>query len=508
MPLIAGGGRAPARSTLTPTPQQEALYAALRDSDDHVCVEARAGTGKSTSCAEGMFHLPPRADIAYCAFNKHIATEFAAKAPANCRAATMHSFGYRVLRDALGDVAIDANKTETLAEKYFPDRYADRGNRSAVAKLVGLCKNLLIEDGDDDKFHELAVAFDLALGPAREEVLGVAREVLADSRRRVESIDFDDMIWLPVVLELRASRPADVLFVDEAQDTNACQAALVDVLCPEGRIAIVGDPHQAIYAFRGAHSDAIANLARGRKARGERVATLPLTVTWRCPRSHVELANAIVPDLESAPGAAEGEVLELEEAEALATVVPGDMVLCRTNAPLVAACYRLLRDGRRGVVRGRDIGKGLLALIARLRAAAVPDLIARLKDHRVRETRALSELRNPGAALLALKDRVDCVLALCEGCATVEDVKARIERLFSDEDERGAVVFSSIHRAKGLERDSITILQPHLLPHPSAKSPVEASQERNLCYVGLTRSRHRLVFAGEIPAMVREGSDQ
>lgn len=495
MPLIAlsrGLSPAPTARLAGGTSQQEAFWSALESGDGHLMLEARAGTGKSTSIAEGMHRMPGRPDMVYCAFNKHIAGEFAAKAPSFVRSATMHSLGFRMIRDALGDVATEEWKSETLAEKYFPEKWDDRQNRTAVARLVSLCKNMLDDGEDADRLAELAAVHDVNLGKRKEEIFAVTGEVLRESREHTHTIDFDDMIWLPVVLGLDCARPADVLFVDECQDTNRCQAALMSRLCPEGRMVGVGDDRQAIYGFRGADSEAMANIARRLDATDRGLGRFPLTVTWRCPSSHVRLANAIVPDLEAAPSAIEGEILESDESDAIAALRPGDMVLCRHNAPLVGACYRLLKQGRRAVVRGRDIGKGLLALVARLRAGDVPGLIGKLDDYRVREVRALNELRNPGPALVALGDRVDCLLAMCEGTRTVDEVKARIERLFSDLDERGAVVFSSIHRAKGLERDAITILRPDLLSSPFG-------QEGNLAYVAATRSRRRLTFAGAIP---------
>lgn len=490
----AGQAHAPPAPRLTSgTPQQEAFWAALRDGDGHLMLEARAGTGKSTSIAEGMHRMPRSARMTYCAFNKHIAAEFAARAPGHVHAATMHSLGFRMIRDALGDVAIESWKSETLAERYFPAKWEDRPARNAVSHLVSLCKNLLDDGTDRETLLSLVAVYDVNLGQRKEDILAVVGEVLRESAEHTSIIDFDDMIWLPIRLGLDCARPSDLLFVDECQDTNRCQMALMSSLCPDGRQVGVGDDRQAIYGFRGADSAAMESIAARLDSADRGLARLPLTITWRCPRSHVRLANAIVPDLEAAPGAIEGQIVEADEPDALAALAPGDMVLCRHNAPLVGACYRLLRQGRKAVVRGRDIGKGLLALIARLKAQDVPTLIGRLDDYRVRETQALNELRNPGPALVALSDRVSCLLAMCEGSRTTDEVKARIEALFSDLDERGAVVFSSIHRAKGLERDRITILRPDLLASPFG-------QEGNLAYVAATRSRRLLTFAGPIPA--------
>src|SRR4029079_16669316 len=45
----------------------------------------------------------------------------------------------------------------------------------------------------------------------------------------------------------------DAVLVDEYQDTNALQAAILKSLCPDGRgLTVVGDDAQSIYSFRAA----------------------------------------------------------------------------------------------------------------------------------------------------------------------------------------------------------------------------------------------------------------
>ncbi len=482
------------------SPQQEAIWAELRGGTSHVLVEALAGSGKSTSCAEAMHRLDHRLSLTYCAFNKSIAAEFKAKAPANCRSSTMHSLGFAAVKEALGEVVINDFKTADLAEKYFPRKWEDKEARYAAAKVVGLCKANLIDGSNADELADLAGAYGIDLGPDGEDVLAVASELVRESREQAAVIDFDDMIWLPLVLGLRVRR-TDVLFVDEAQDLNAAQQALAFRLCPDGRIVVVGDAKQSIYAFRGADAESIPNMRAKLGGTDRGITCMPLTVTWRCPRSVVRLANAIVPQLEAAPDAAEGEIRVVPESDVLKDLGPGTMVLCRTNAPLVSACYRLLREGIPAVVRGRDIGKGLLTLLVKLKAKSVPDMAERIDDYAVREREKLSKLRHPEPALIVLEDKVSCLMALSEGATSVDEIKARIDTLFSDQDESKAVTLSSIHKAKGLEQDDVVVLCPGLLPHPMAKRPSEQAQEANLAYVAVTRAKRTLTFAGSLPAL-------
>jgi DNA helicase II / ATP-dependent DNA helicase PcrA len=499
MPLVASSK--PNRS-FVPSPQQSEFLRALADDESHILLEARAGSGKSTTCREGAWALPTDQRSVYCCFNAHVAQEFQRDLPSSCQAATMHSLGLRIVKQALGEVQVDQDKVDRLAEPFFPERY-QRPERRAVSRLVNLCRDLLA-DPEPATLAELAVMYDIDLPRwGRDDILAVVPEVLTKCQEQTGAVDFGDMIWLPVVMELALPRPADVLFVDEAQDLNHCQQHLMSRICPDGRVIVVGDRNQAIYAFRGADHDSIPRLQEGLARSPRGIESYPLTVTRRCPRLHVEMARKIVPDLDHLPTAPDGSIEQIKPASVVEHVEPGDMILCRTNVPLVGLCYRFLQSGVRAFVRGRDIGKGLQTLILRLRPTGVGDLQRKLLDYRATEGAKTAELRNPEPVIQQINDRVDCLATLCQGAATVDEVKARIDAMFSDLTEDGAVLLSSIHRAKGLERDTIVIVRPDLLPGPWAVRPEDLTQERNLMYVAVTRARQRLIFAGEIPALLQ-----
>jgi DNA helicase-2/ATP-dependent DNA helicase PcrA len=504
----SGAAATIARRRFEPSDQQAAFLSSLEFDDRNILLEARAGSGKSTTCREGAWSLGDRRSV-YCCFNAHVARDSQADLPPSCRASTLHSLGFALVRDAYGAVDVDKDgvKVDRIAERYFPGR-SGWAERRATARLVSHCKSRLIDGGDADELLSIAAEFDVEV-PQRsaDDVLATVPLVLRACLDEIGVVDFDDMVWMPVALGLKAAASPDVLFVDEAQDLNPCQHALVDVLCPDGRVVIVGDRWQSIYAFRGADSESIPRF-QDRLAGSDRgLASLPLTVTRRCPARVVDAARRLVPDLDAMPDAPEGVVESVAPEKWAAHVRPGDMVLCRTVAPLVSACYQLLRADVRAVVRGRDIGKGLLTLIARMRAIDVGGLLRAVADHRVAECEKLSRLRNPCSALQSLNDRCDCLAAMCDGAKTVSEVKARIEAMFSDVTDSNVVTLSSIHRAKGLERERVMVLRPDLLPGPWARTDLERQQERNLCYVAVTRSAGRLTFAGDVPEMIADEDD-
>jgi len=51
------------------------------------------------------------------------------------------------------------------------------------------------------------------------------------------------------------SKQNKYVFVDEYQDINPVQKAILDMVCSKGNIFVVGDIKQSIYAFRGAEAE-------------------------------------------------------------------------------------------------------------------------------------------------------------------------------------------------------------------------------------------------------------
>jgi len=517
------------------SPEQEAIWKELLDGKTHVVVEAVAGSGKTFTMIQACFRLPRTMNIAFVAFNKHIATEAGGKLKAsgctNVACSTYHSFGLRCIKASYPNTQISEYKTDDILESYpippLMQPYEWRQIKSLISKLTGFAKNYLLDDSQSDFFNKLEEIADhhgIDLNGIGQKALGYVPRVLADSKLRAPStIDFDDMIWLPVVLKLHPTTTYDMLIVDEAQDTNLCQQHLALQLCPTGRIVIVGDRFQSIYGFRGADVTAIPSLTErlGNTSRG--VKSLPLTVTRRCPKCHVDLAQAIVPQIRALDDAPIGAIQVVSEPAALDLMQPGDLVLCRVNAALIPAAYGLLRRGVKAVIRGRDIAQGLLSLITKLeqQSTDLPSLVTRLREYRYEELQRLAPLGDKAAGRVgALMDKCDCLEELISGVRSVAELRGRIESLFADFEPDGrpreAVILGTVHRTKGLEGERVFVLKPELLPHPMAKREWEQVQEANLAYVAVTRAKFdvqknapgTLFFCGLVPCVYQKPAQE
>lgn len=136
-----------------------------------------------------------------------------------------------------------------------------------------------------------------------EALLGAGQEVLVHyerSKREAGLVDYSDMIALagrllrerPDVLATLKSR-VDCLVVDEFQDTNPLQFALVWQLAAAGvPTVLVGDLKQAIMGFQGADPRLFEALARQNAD-----VCRPLVKNWRSQPQIMALVNALGPGL-------------------------------------------------------------------------------------------------------------------------------------------------------------------------------------------------------------------
>lgn len=464
---------------------QEAIFRDVSEGKGHTVVIARAGSGKTSTIVESFGHVPRGKTVLMCAFNKAIADELSARAPSGVTVSTLHSYGLRACKSAFGwKLEIDRNKVYKILDERFPNQdpktAAGKEAREIVRaanKLVSLAKAALASTAEE--IEGLADHYDVQFECDASVLFRTCVWVLDQCRERTDVVDFDDMVWLPAVLDLPV-RQFDMVFVDETQDLNKAQIELALKACRRGgRIIAVGDDRQAIYQFRGADEHAIPNLVKALKAK-----TMPLSVTYRCARAIVEVARRQVPDLQAAPGAPEGEVHNVDEDYMQKHARPGDFILSRANAPLVPLCMQFLKEGRRAAITGRDIGASLVALVRQSEAMDVVELTTWVDKWCSRECHRLQS-KKPPQDVQMIVDKAECINAFCEGAETVAEVIARMEAMFSDQANGAHVVLSTTHKAKGLERDRAFILT-------GTYRPSRGVEEANLWYVAVTRAKTSL----------------
>lgn len=494
-------------SARTWSSQQEIIFTETVDGNGHFIVVARAGTGKTTTIVEAVkrfLAVNPGKRVVICAFNKRIAEELVQRlAGFDVTVKTLHALGFSAVLRYWSRVrpVSGSERADKLADRVCGSKAPDAVKR-LVSKLhtkareiepharqLGELSGMMIQfecepdevltaEGFDAEYIELKALEAMELAATEKPADGV--------------IDFADMIFLPV-RNRWLTKQFDLVLVDEAQDMTKAQLEIAQGVC-RGRIGVVGDDMQAIYGFRGADSGSLSRLKTELNAR-----EMGLTTTYRCGRAIVAEANRYVPDFYAGANNPEGAISDLDINKLVSTAEHGDFILSRANAPLVPIAMKLLRDGKRARIAGRDIGAGLRNIIRKLAKGAaansVPAFIDKVGAWRDKEiARLLPQLKRESTANAAqskmdlIGDQAEMLVELAEGALSVRDVETRIDSLFTDDGlgAKGVITCSSVHRSKGLEADRVFILSWTLR---------ETNQEeRNICYVAITRAKESLVY--------------
>ena len=500
--------------------QQQALITWASNAKGSANVVARAGCGKTFTLMALTEHLVANTkdEIIMLAYNKSIATELQDRLKSKgidwkrATAGTVHSVGFGAWRKVAPNVKVEPKKVANIIDE-MARTSTDADTRTicqevpqVVDKLVSFAKQqgfgFLVNIRDEQKWWEMVDHFGIAddIGDGyMGDIVNVAIEVLeASIRLDHEVIDYDDMIIAPLIHKARIW-PKDLVVLDEAQDTNPARRALaMALLRPRtGRMVAVGDPAQAIYGFTGANHDSM-DLIKDQLGSVE----FPLNKTYRCPKRVVKMANQWVPDIEAMPEAPEGLHRTIVEGDLFKEGLGhDDAILCRNTKPIVSLAYSLLRRSIPCYVEGREIGQGLVKLIKKFRTQDLDVLRTKLENYMEREMQKFLA-KGKEAQAEAVEDRVGTILALIDSVeqeedATTDTLLGFIDRLFGDtrEGERPkCVVLSTVHKAKGREWNRVYCLKrAELMPSKYARKDWQLSQEMNLSYVMVTRSKNELI---------------
>lgn len=461
---------------------QKLIFSELKNGTGNIQVDAFAGCGKTSTICEGMYHLPPSRSITMCAFNKSIKDELSSRVPDYVNVQTLHSMGFAALRNSSKNIVVDDNKIFDHIKAIAGDSDEVRQNIGVYKKTIGLAKNMMSNSRED--IADIVDSFEIDSGEIdRDTFIDQCLAIFISSRKQINRIDYDDMVYLPVFYKMPFKKFGTV-FVDECQDLSPVQIELAMRSCTNnGRIITIGDQFQALYAFRGADSNAINNIVTRLNSK-----RMELSITYRCAKNIVIAAQQYVPGIQYAPNAKDGIVANIDSDKILSMIRPGDYLISRTNAPLISWCLSLLKEKIPANILGRDIAQNLLTMIKKSKAKDLDGFFEWLKDWREKEVNRLSKLDKDTTPA---NDRFDCIVALSEGCKTLEEVANTINLLFSDKSEKNIVTLSTIHKIKGKEADRAFVLD-HTIFSSKKSGQKDKNENRNLRYVAYTRPKNEL----------------
>lgn len=222
-------------------------------------------------------------------------------------AGTFHSICVRILRQNIHHIGYDNAFTiyDTDDAKRLVTQIMKELNIDTDTLPV---KSVLAAISRAKENHILPARYLAELGAhdVREKHIGEIYDAYQKKLKKLSALDFDDLILYtsvlfdtcPEVLE-KYRRQFDYILVDEYQDTNPSQSALVEKLAGSKRnVCVVGDDDQSIYSFRGA---TVRNILEFDEVFPD-ARVIKLEQNYRSTQNILSAANAVIQNNEGRKG--------------------------------------------------------------------------------------------------------------------------------------------------------------------------------------------------------------
>lgn len=210
---------------------------------------------------------------------------------------TFHSFGVRILRENYIHLGLernfsilDSDDVLSLIKKIMKDKGISKEEcaPSYIRNRISFIKNEMLTDAEIEKFFNTDA----------EKIAYVVYKEYISLLRRNNSVDFDDLLLLPVKLFKENKEILDhyqekfkYLLIDEYQDTNEVQYKLSKILSEKYQnLFAVGDPDQSIYQFRGANYKNILNFEKDY----QNAEVIALEENYRSTKMILDAANSVI----------------------------------------------------------------------------------------------------------------------------------------------------------------------------------------------------------------------
>lgn len=345
---------------------------------------------------------------------------------------------------------------------------------------------------------EISIAGDKIFQPTKAD-----KAVLVDDAKSLWAKMIDENNWSVKIthdtyLKLyQLSKPViadfDCMIIDEAQD---CNFAMLDIImaqnCPK---ILVGDPHQQIYAFRGARNSLNSVQATH---------VYYLTQSFRFGPQIAYVASCILETLKNQfaktlVGGTQKDFID-------GTKVGQVAVIARTNAMLFNEAIRLLCDRneyRRASFVGGLSSYGLDQLLdilyLKLADDGLPDQRSKIKDKFILKFESFKKMKSYAehSEDEDLHGRIKQVLL---HQLHLKRYIEKIKDIASGPMETAEIIFTTAHKAKGLEFDTVCLTADFsvgMAPYRNdyMKSSVD---EFNILYVAATRAKKSLFLSSAL----------
>ncbi|MFA5501416.1 MAG: ATP-dependent helicase [Sulfurovaceae bacterium] len=277
--------------------QRQAAQATL----GHNLIIASAGTGKTSTIVGRIAHLlysgvrPEK--ILLLTFTNKAAGEMLARLEryfpkeivSVIESGTFHAVCYRWLKAKHGELVLkQPSELKTLFKSIYETYDFSNLNGEPFSALYLYELYSLYQNASLDPFEDWFLEKYIEHEPFINKYIAII-EKFEIEKREYGFVSFNDLL-LRTIEELKISDIGfDEILVDEYQDTNTLQGALIDAMKPSS-LFCVGDYDQSIYAFNGANIENISTFTK----RYKNANLFSLITNYRSTASILALANRVI----------------------------------------------------------------------------------------------------------------------------------------------------------------------------------------------------------------------
>lgn len=430
----------------------------------------------------------------YVCYNRDLADEARRKFPAHVDCRTLHSIAFqevgRRYRHKLGNPRV-----RTLMQQMGSTNYmvVAQGWRTLQTYLNSGSDSIGIEHVSPDVTGSMHL---------RESIIKMANRIFQQMQDVNSDVPMPHdgylKLWSQESMTSGRALDYDVVLLDEAQDSNPITLGMAMRQRKTGRsgVLLVGDRHQSIYGWRNA-VNAMELFGKDADLRGA------LTSCFRFGQSTADMASRVLNEWKDDP-------VRLTGAGQSPQRIASRAVVARTNSGLIAQAFDLLDVGERFHFSATEATRGDPHVPYGFDEIMDMYHLFMGNDAKIRQGSAASQMRDWDEAEEIASDEVKASLEP-EIASAVRMVKRHsaktpvVLRAVSNESiashrANAGICMTTAHRSKGREWDQVevcdggfapihdTVAMDELRGH-NGQFSTAVSQEINLIYVALTRSR-------------------
>lgn len=467
------------------------------NSTGNIKINAVAGSGKTTTIIEYAKVRPKTAKILYLAFNKSVKLEaqkkFSDKGLDNVKVETAHSLAYKRIVFKHGyKVRPQGYKTNEIAELLNLQGNGEKHAEYIIANHINKFITYFC-NSDKQKVQDLNYLDTISDNKAKAFVTTFYDYIEKQTRLLLSKMDKGEIeITHDFYLKkFQLSNPTlhyDYILFDEGQDASS---AMLDVFFKQKSTkVIVGDTHQQIYGWR----FAVNSLEKAD------FKTYNLSTSFRFSQDIANLGMEVLKWKKHINGEAKFTITGKGTTEK----VKSKAVIGRTNLGLLLKAIEYVIEKKK--VKNIYFEGNISSYTYADEGASLYDVLnlynnkrLLIKDKLIKEMKDLDELEDYVEKTEDVQLGMMIEIVREYGNKIPNIIKAIKEKHIDNDDKENAeMIFSTVHRCKGMEYDAIQLVNDFIseekiekLLEDKGKSivPEKLNEEINLLYVAVTRTK-------------------